>query len=208
MVVFLYWTKIKMTNAEEQSQVPNPTLPRIVYGEGTDPGISVDTGKVAQTMRDLGVSEQGINETTLYVDPKSRLQTFGTHYPNKVGRLRFRSNPEIQEAKGDIVRLSTIMKGKARSADEINRTMVHELEHRAQGDRHDSKLTEGHLAVWGLAVAGAILGNRLGKNKASKIVGTAIGAGIGHSLGYMIAPHERQARERARQVTTKAVVRK
>lgn len=196
-----------MADSVEHSQSSEVSLPRVVYGGGTDSSISVDAQEVAETMQDLGVSKQGISDTTIYVDPKSRFQTFGTHYPNKIGRLRFRSNPQIQEAKGDIVRLSTVMKGKPRTGEEINHTLVHELEHRAQEDRHDSKLTEGHIAIWGLATAGAILGNRLGKNRASKVVGTAMGAGVGHSLGYMIAPHERQARATAKAVKTSAVKR-
>jgi len=194
-----------MTNIVEQTPVAETSLPHVVYGEGLDSGITVSPDQIAQTMQELGVSEQGISDTTIYMDPKSRLQTYGTHYPNRLGRLRFRSNPEIQEASGDIIRLSTIMKGTPRTDEAINRTLVHELEHRAQEERHDVKLTQGHIAIWGLALAGAVIGNRLGRSGVTKTAGTVIGAAIGHSAGYMIAPHERQARERARQVTTTAV---
>lgn len=192
-------------DAASMSQTPVPT---ITYGKDTDPILIMDPHEAAQTLRELGVSDQGISDTTVYMDPKSRLQTFGTHYPNQIGRLRFRSNPEIKQTKGDIIRLSTVMKGKPRTPEEINRTFVHEGEHRAQEERHDRKLTEGHVAIYGLMLAGALLGNRLGRGKVTKTIGTVLGAGLGHTSGYMIAPHERQARARARTVTSTAVSKK
>jgi len=198
----------KMINTSDLPEQTFTSVPRVIHDEMATPDISVDPERLAETMRELGVSEQGISDTTVYMDPKSRLQTFGTHYPNMIGRLRFRSIPEIQEAEGDIVRLSTVMKGKPRTAEEVNRTLVHELEHRAQEERHDPKLTQGHIAIYGLALAGAIIGNRLGGSKTSRAIGTAMGAAIGHSVGYIIAPHERQARARAREVTSNAVMTK
>lgn len=201
---------------EQNTTPPQPATPHIVYGEGVDSAVSVDEQALGQTMRELGVSEQGIANSAVYIDPKNRLQTFGTHYPNLLGRLRFITNPEVQKSKGDIVRLSTTVKGKPRSGEQMNRTLVHELEHLAQHDRHDPKVTEGHIAIWGLAAVGAIVGNRLGrKTKTKSLVGATLGAVLGHSLGYLIAPHEQQARNRAGQsrgrsaeVTSRAVSRK
>lgn len=187
---------------------PSIAEPTIAYGEVPNAEIVIDPVQAAATLRDLGVSEQGINNTTIYIDPKNRIQTFGTHYPNRNGKLRFPSVPEIQQAQGDIIRLSTTMRGKPRTPEEINRTFVHEAEHRAQKERHDKKLTEGHIAIWGLALAGAVFGNRLGKNKVTKTIGAVVGAAVGHTAGYTIAPHERQARERARTVTSSAVSKK
>ena len=53
----------------------------------------------------------------------------------------------------------------------------------------------GAHSYLGLAAAGALAGNRLGKTPVTKKMGLA----IGHSIGYLIAPHERQARQRAGQ---------
>ncbi|GAC1387570.1 MAG: hypothetical protein NVS1B7_0550 [Candidatus Saccharimonadales bacterium] len=190
---------------ESLSDERENTVPQVVQSEGASLHIAVDPERLVDTMRELGVSEQGITDTTIYLDTKSRFQTFGTHYPNKIGRLRFRSNPELQKAEGDIVRLSIVMKGKPRTPEEINRTLVHELEHRAQQDRSDRNLTQGHIAIYGLAIAGLVIGNRIGEGKVTNVMGAVVGAGFGHSIGYLIAPHERQARTRARNVTSSAV---
>lgn len=184
----------------EQAPAPRTTeqssQPRIVYGEGTDPGVSVDPEVAAQTMRELGISEDGIARSAVYVDPKNRLANNGTHYPNRLGRLRFRSVPELQDVEGDIVRLSTRVRGKERTPEQMNRTATHEWEHLAQADRHDRKVIVGHIAIYGLAALGALAGNRLGKGK----IGAAVGGFVGYQLGYMLAPHERQARLRSGQV--------
>lgn len=173
-----------------------PSQPRIVYGEGLDSSVSVDPEAAAQIMRELGVSEAGIANSAVYIDPKNRLANNGTHYSNKLGRLRFRSVPELQDVEGDIVRLSTKVRGKERTSEQMNRTAVHEWEHLAHQDRHDRKVTEGHIAIYGLVALGTLAGNRLGKGKA----GAAIGGFLGYQLGYWLAPHERQARLRAGQV--------
>lgn len=176
-----------------------PSQPRIVYGEGLDPSVSVDPEAAAQTMRELGVSEAGIANSAVYIDPKNRLANNGTHYTNKLGRLRFRSVPELQDVEGDIVRLSTKVRGNERTPEQMNRTATHEWEHLAQEDRHDRKVTEGHIAIYGLAALGALAGNKLGKGFKGK-AGAAIGGFLGYQLGYRLAPHERQARLRAGQV--------
>ena len=111
--------------------------PRIVYGEGFDPGVSVDPEAAAQTMRELGVSEAGIANSAVFIDPKNRLMNNGTHYSNTQAKLRFRSIPELQGVKGDVVRISTKVKGKERTEELMNRTLTYELEHLAQADRHD-----------------------------------------------------------------------
>lgn len=188
--------------------------PRIIYGKGVDPSVSVDPEIAAQTMRELGVSETSIANSAVYIDPKNRLLNNGTHYPNTLGRLRFRSVPEIRDVEGDIIRLSTTVRGKERTAEQMNKTTTHEWEHLAQADRHDRKVTEGHIAIYGLAALGALSGNRLGKGAKGK-VGAAIGGFVGYQLGYLLAPHERQARLRSGmvrglepQVVSKAIQRK
>lgn len=184
----------------ESEPAPNttetPSLPLIVYDESRYHGVSVDPEAAAQTMRELGISETSIANSAVYIDSKNRLANNGTHYPNTLGRLRFRSVPELQAVEGDIVRLSTKVRGKKLTAEQINRTATHEWEHVAQADRHDRKVTEGHIAIYGLAGLGALAGSRFGKGKA----GAAIGGFLGYQLGYWLAPHERQARLRAGQV--------
>ena len=178
----------------------------MVYGRDASRVAEVDSDALIETTQTLGISDHSTDATTVYIDPKNRIQTFGTHYPNWLGKLRFPGVLEIQESKGDVVRISTRVKGVPRTSEQINRTLVHELEHVAQHDRNDKKLTQGHIAIWGLAIAGAILGHKLGKGKVAKLSGTLVGAGVGHSVGYMIAPHERQARNRAKEVESRAIV--
>jgi hypothetical protein len=195
-----------MASVEIPHQPQEPALPQVVYGEGVDAAISVNVEEVAITMQDdLGISEHGIPNTTVYMDSKNRWLNKGTHYPNRIGRLRFRSNAELQKVTGDIVRISTVMKGKPLTAEQMNQTFVHELEHRAQQDRHDRKIIEGQVAILGLITVGAMLGNRIGNTRHTRMLGAAIGAAYGYIAGYTIAPHERQARQRARQVTTTAI---
>lgn len=182
--------------------------PAALIGPGTDPAISIDTVDAAQTMRsDFKISDTGIADATIYLDAKNRWLNYGTHYPNWLGRHRFYFIPELANAPGDIVRISTRVRGKDRTAEEMNGTLMHELEHLAQEDRKDSNLREGRIAIWGLAAAGAVIANRLGRTKKAKALGTAFGGYVGHSLGYMIAPHERQARAKARQVKATAIKR-
>ncbi len=188
--------------------------PRIIYGEGVDSSVSVDPEIAAETMRELGVSDVGIANSAVYVDPKNRIANNGTHYSNTLGRLRFRSVPELQDVEGDVVRISTKVRGKERTTELMNKTLTHEWEHLAQADRRDRKVTEGHIAIYGLATLGALAGNRLGKGTKGK-VGAAVGGFLGYQLGYWLAPHERQARLRAGQgrgvepqVVSKAIRRK
>jgi hypothetical protein len=192
-----------------------PSQPRIVYGEGLDPSVSVDPEATAQTMRELGVSEVGIANSAVYIDPKNRLMNNGTHYSNAQAKLRFRSIPELRGVEGDVVRISAKVKGKERTEELMNRTLTHELEHLAQADRHDRKVSEGHISEYGLAILGALAVNRLVGRGVKGKVGAAIGGFMGYQLGYWLAPHERQARIRAGQmrgvepqVVSKAVKRK
>jgi hypothetical protein len=186
---------------------PEQPRPQIINGNKSP---QIDASDVAETMQELDISDQGINNTSIYIDPKNRLLNLGTHYPNRLGRLRFRSIPELRHAQGDIVRISTKVKGKERTAEQMNHTLVHELEHVAQQDRHDIKLHEGHLAIWGLAAVGAVIGNKLGKrtgSKAAHATAVAVGAVVGQQAGYLLAPHERQARQQAKAITSKAITR-
>jgi len=187
----------KNTIETEKSDIG--ALPTIVYGKGIDPGVHVDPVAAAETMRELGVTEEGIASSAVYVDPKNRLANYGTHYTNTIGRMRFAAVPELRGVEGDIVRLSTKVRGKNRTPEQINRIAVHEWEHLAQHDRHDINVTEGHVAIYGLAALGAFVGSKLGKGGKNK-VGAVLGGMLGYQIGYRLAPHERQARLRAGQV--------
>lgn len=112
-------------------------------------------------MRELGISKTAIANSAVYIDPKNRLVSNGNCYPNTLGRLRFRSVAELQEVQGCIVRLSTKVKGKARAEVQMNRTAIHEWEHLAQADRCDFKITEGRIAIYGLAGLGGVSGQQI-----------------------------------------------
>ena len=178
-----------------------PHQPHIVQG----PGKSIDPSVVGQTMQELGVSSETIDKTIIFVDPANRLATNGITYPNRLGRLRHIANPDLRNAKGPIVRLSTRVRGADRSVEDMNVTLTHELEHVAQMDRRDTGLRIGHAAIWGLATLGAVVGYHMGHSKASRIGLGISGMLIGHQIGYKIAPHERQARSVANTVTTTAI---
>lgn len=181
--------------------------PLVIYVEGVNQDDVISPEEAAATMHELGVSDQATNNTAIYMDPKNRLLNYGTHYTNRLGRLRFRSVPELQDVRGDIIRLSTRVRGRARTPAEVRLTFVHEAEHVAQYDRHDPNVQEGYMTILGLIVQGAIAGSRLGNKKSSRLAGTVVGAVLGYELGYLLAPHEQQARQRAYQVQSRAVLR-
>lgn len=170
--------------------------PHVVYGERADDGVALDRFATAQAMREIGISDTAITNSAIYIDPKNRLSSNGTHYPNWLGRLRFPSVTELQKVDGDIIRLSTRVRGKERTEDQLNRTMAHELEHLAQADRNDLRLSVGRAMIYGFAALGALAGSRLSQGS-KKSVGILAGGLLGHQIGYWIAPHERQARQRA-----------
>ncbi|HEX9594723.1 MAG TPA: hypothetical protein VF996_01170 [Candidatus Saccharimonadales bacterium] len=186
---------------DQEQQRP---LPRIIYEGSTDEQVEANVEVVADTMLELGITENIIKQTTLLVLPESRT-TNGSAWPEKLGRLRHRKHQELHDSQGPVVRLNLKVHGKERTAEEINRTLVHELEHVSQIGRADTKLMLGHAAIWGLAAAGVAAGNKLGRGKSQKTAFSLLGAGIGHQAGYRIAPHERQARIRSDEVKTSAI---
>ena len=167
-----------MSSSKEAENASQP-VPAVVCGGDTDKTIGVDSEELIGTMRSLVISDRN-TDATVYIDPINRIQTFGTHYPNWLGKLRFPNVPEMQDSTGDIVRISAKVKGVPRTPEQMNRTLVHELEHIAQQDRHDKNLTQGRIAIWGLAMAGAILGSKPGKGKMAKIMGALAGASVGY----------------------------
>lgn len=191
-------------------RIPSPE-PRVVFSGETDPSLAVDARTIAVVMGELGTTEETIEQTTVIVDGKNRLAVNGSAWPSALANLRFKTNPEFDCTAGPTIRLSTNMRGKPREDQAMNATLIHELEHVAQLQRHDSNIKIGQLAIWGLAAAGMAVGNRLAKNHgAGRGYRTAVAlgcAGLGRQIGYMLAPHERQARQRTHQVQTNAITR-
>lgn len=186
-----------------------PVQPKIITSPGLVSRLAVDANVVGQTMADIGISEEVISTTSVYVDDSNHLSTNGIAYPKWLGRIRHFTNPELRRADGPIVRISSVVKGAERAEDDMNTTLVHELEHVAQMGRHDLNLKLGHMAIWGLAVAGGISANRLsnGRSRAARVAATLVGAGLGQQIGYKLAPHEVQARERSHTIITSAISR-
>lgn len=182
--------------------------PHIVYGNDTANKLTVDAEAVGETMRELGISPETIEKTTVYVDSVDRLTTRGMTYPGRLGRLRHITNPDIRNSQGPIVRLSSVVGGKERAEAAMNHTLVHELEHVRQMDKMDKRLFVGHLGIVGITAAGVLAGNMLGRGMFSKVVLAVLGGLIGQQIGYQLAPHERQARAVAEKVSTTAVTRR
>ncbi|MEI6480925.1 MAG: hypothetical protein WCO19_01330 [Candidatus Saccharibacteria bacterium] len=212
---------LSQSNPSESPNIAN-AVPRIVYGEGVDPSIVVSPEEKAESSRALGRTDEAIANSAIYLDPKPRLLNKGTHYPNWLGRRRFSSVPELQDVKGDIVRISTVMRDKhlkpvPRSAELMNKTSVHEDVHAAQAERNDRNVKIGWGIISAATLAGATMGHNAGDGRGALTRGvmTASGAFVGYMAGYRVAPHERQARKTAGQVlsgkaevTTRAITRK
>ena len=186
-----------------------PAQPNII----TSPGLKnrvVDPMAVGQIMVDLQMSQDLIERTSIYVDDSNRLATNGIAYPKWLGRIRHFTKPQLRTAEGPFVRISSVVKGFERSADDMNITLVHELEHVAQMGRHDPKIRLGQLAIWGLALTGGIAANRLatGHSKVGQAAATVVGVAMGQQIGYRIAPHEVQARDRSHAVRMTAITRR
>jgi len=191
----------------EKNQTPQPV---VIVDDMLSASLEVDPVVIAQTMQELGISNPGITNTTLHIDDKRHFLYKGSQTPKSFDRV-LRNPSEVNEGEGSVIRVSTNIRGRELDAETMNQTLVHELEHVAQTDRKDTKMKIGNLAIWGLAAAGLVVGNYLGKKSGSKItraVSPVIGFAIGHQMGYRIAPHERQARARAKEVKTTAILRK
>lgn len=182
--------------------------PRIVYDSEVDPQIIVNAHEIAGTMRAMEISEKAISNTIVYLDAQSHYCVNGSVWPKMLGRLRHIRNPELRKAPGSIVRLSTVMAGKRRRIDDINRTLVHELKHVAQIDQKDSSLVYGQVTYWGISALGALAANKLVRNSPRIVPRLAVTFGgllLGSHAGYRLAPHERHARASANHTTIAAV---
>jgi len=155
----------------------------------------------AASMAEGRVSPPGISGTSIVYDDKNRLSYNGSEKPKWLDRMLHGRLPE-NEGRGSVVRVGTRVRGKDRTPEEVDETTRHELEHVAQADRHDVRVPIGSVAIWGGAAVGTWVGSKVGRRPATRIAGALLGAVIGHAAGYKVAPHERQARARAKEALT------
>lgn len=177
-----------------------PNAPRIIYGRGAGSHAIVDANGAAKTMQELGVTEEMIANSTIYVDGISRLVNRGAYYGGGLHWFYNILHPDTRGMTGNLLRLSTTMRGRRRSPEGMNQTFVHEAVHLAQRDRGDSNVLIGEVAIYGFAVLGAIVGDRIGQGGVKGKALAVLGALAGYQLGYRLAPNEREARSMAGQV--------
>jgi hypothetical protein len=175
----------------------NTKLPQVITGEA--PYLGLDAAALADVMQtEYGISPETLANTTVVIDDKNRLSYKASQVPKKLDRL-VRGPSESNQGDGSVVRVGSRFRGKDRTPDEMNHALAHELEHVAQMDRKDRKVTVGNILIWGGAVVGAALGYGLTRNRPGigRIAGPVAGAAVGQKLGYTLAPYERQARVKA-----------
>lgn len=192
-----------------QTSIPAEAIasPRVVYGNGVDPDLFVDPAVAGETMEQLGIPPAAISDTTIYIGGKFNVVRKGLQLLKTHDRF-IHGDLERNEGSGSVVRVNSKLRCRPRSAETMNETLVHELEHVAQTERKDPNVKLGNLAIMGMSAAGLILGGVISKkigNRSARLAG-ALAAGVaGHDIGYKVAPHEIQARARASQVRSTAI---
>lgn len=168
--------------------------------------VEVDPVELRRTMQGIGISEAGIGQTAIVVDGKNRTSYNGSQAPKWVDRLTHGVHP-YNQGKGTVIRLGTKVRGKNRSLEDINDTLVHELEHTVQYDKRDKSLLIGNMLIYGGSFALAALVDVLARKAGVKHRSLASVGGfvLGNRIGYQLAPHENQARQRARELKTSAI---
>lgn len=196
-----------MLNVTEKKFKPEiEAAPNVVYRRPADAKQVEFVGeKLAATMNHLGIPESATKQRTVYVDSRSKLVTNGTMYPASLSSLRYWHHPFLRKVDGPVVRINTVKRGRPRSEQRLNRTLVHELEHLAQEERKDWRLALGRLSIAGFTVAGAVVGSKIGSSTREKAAFGLMGAGVGNQIGYKVAPHERQARAAAKAYQSTAI---
>ncbi len=182
----------------------------------------LDPTAINEDMYKLGLSEEGIARTTIVVDGSNRPISktgirggadYKWHDRRKHG---VRSN---NEGDGSIVRVyenyrawRNPFKQIERTPEELNSTLMHELEHVAQMERKDPRLYAGIAMMLGTAAIGSLvgerIGNKVGGGYGARLGGAAIGLVAGRYIGYKASPHEIQARKRAKTTKTSAISRR
>lgn len=170
--------------------------PDIIVAPGVNPVQQIDPRWASSVMRELGISDETIAKTSVYVDANSHYSHRGSAWPGMLARVRFRHIEGLRDALGPVVRLSTVMRGQPRSPEAIAETAEHEFVHVGQLEHDKRSLAVGWLGMVSLTAVGALVGNRITKNTSLSVrsLATLVGAAIGHHAGYTIAPHERKAR--------------
>ncbi len=187
---------------------PHPTdktQPPLFVEERTQ-NISAEPSEIAATMEGLGMSGAAIQDTSVVIDGKNRRSYNGSQTPKWLDRLAQGDMP-YNQGKGSVVRIGTKVRGRERTEEQMNKVLVHELEHAAQKDRKDKNIVVGNILIYGGSFALGALGNILAKRTGltGRALATGAGLAIGNRLGYQFAPHERQARERAQALKSSAI---
>jgi hypothetical protein len=178
-------------------------LPKVVFGEGVHESIEVDKAQLAHVMEKVGAPP----DTAIYLGGKNNLRKRGFQWLKSHDRL-VHGDQERNQGSGSVIRVNTKLRGKIRDQEDMNRTLVHELEHAAQMDRNDFNVKIGKLVIAGSTVLGLVAGELAGRktdNKFARTLVPILGAIIGRDIGYIIAPHEREARLRAERTKTTAI---
>lgn len=195
---------------EPYTNYPNTdvVVPRVVYGEGVQAEVYCSPEGSLQPMDELGINPDS-TDVTAYLAGGFNLARKGMQLSKRLDR--FVHGPlERNEGNGYVVRINTKLRGRPRTAEEMNRTYVHELTHVAQAERNDPRVPIGNAIIGGLTIAGMIAGSVLARKSDSRIAvvaAVAFGGMAGHDIGYKLAPHEREAHRIAETVTSHAIQR-
>ena len=143
--------------------------------------------QVLQRVREAGISDEAISKIAIIVDNKYRLTTRGSHWPARIAKKKFSQH----KPEGPVVSIGTALRGKPRTAEEMDRTLAHELIHVSQELNPNSrKISQGWALRLGTVATGAVLGYYAGG-----IAGAVGGAFVGDRAGYTYGPHEIEARK-------------
>lgn len=194
------------------------SLPRVENGSIN----KLDPTAITEDMYKLGISDEGIARTTIVVDGSDRPISKtgirgGADY--KWHDRRKHAEHSNNEGDGSIVRIyenyrawRSPFKQVRRTPEELNKTLMHELEHVAQMERKDPRLYAGIAMMLGTAAIGSLAGERIGRKVGggygARLGGAAIGLVAGRYIGYKASPHEIQARKRAKTTKTDSISRR
>jgi hypothetical protein len=171
--------------------------------------MAIDTDALTQLTQDLSITPQVAAQTSVLIEERSNELYKGSHLPKWLDRTLHGRQP-YNEGEGSVVRIAGRHHGQDLTAEEMNRTLVHEMEHVSQHDRKDVSMRAGNAIIWGLAAAGAVAGHEASKNRGKfmRLVLPLGLAAVSQRIGYQLAPHEREARARAQQITSTAIRRR
>ncbi len=189
------------------SEINTATNPQMYVADSETVG--VDPAMLTQLTEDLHIEPRAIVQTSILIENRPNELYKGSHTPKWLDR-KLNGKQSWNEGEGSVVRIATRRRGKDLTDEEMNQTLVHELEHVAQHSRKDAGMKVGNGAIWGFAAMGAGMGRELAKDKGliAKVIIPLGMAAIGQQVGYKLAPHERGARRQAQQITTTEITRR